>query len=46
MLLRHRKDVKLDDLEATKDFLAVFYRSNGLQVNLCLEVSWSHGYTL
>lgn len=32
MLLRHRKDVKLDDLEATKDFLAVFYRFNGLQV--------------
>ena len=33
VLLRHRNDVKLDDLEATKDFLAVFYRSNGLQVN-------------
>ena len=45
VLLKHRKDVKLDDLEATKDFLAVFYRANSLQVIHWLELSWSHGYT-
>ena len=32
VLLEHSKDVKLDDLEVTKDFLAIFYRAHGLQV--------------
>ncbi|CAL5221645.1 g3872 [Coccomyxa viridis] len=31
VLLKHSKDVKLDDLEVSKDFLTIFYRSNGLQ---------------
>ena len=42
VLLKHSRDVKLDDLEVSKDFLTIFYRSNGLQVvrhacccNLC-----------
>ncbi len=33
VLLKHSKDVKLDDLEVSKDFLTIFYRSNGLQVS-------------
>ena len=38
VLLKHSKDVKLDDLEVSKDFLAIFYRSSssGLQV-----ISWA-----
>lgn len=32
VLLKHSEDVKLDDIEVTKDFLTVFHRSNGLQV--------------
>ena len=35
VLLKHRRDVKLDDLEVSKDFLTIFFRSNGLQVSLC-----------
>lgn len=35
VLLKHSKEVKLDDLEVSKDFLTIFYRSNGLQVNPC-----------
>ena len=34
VLLKHSKDVKLDDIEVSKDFIAVFHRSNGLQVTL------------
>ncbi len=33
VLLKHSKDVKLDDIEVSKDFIAVFHRSNGLQVH-------------
>lgn len=32
VLLKHSKDVKLDDIEVSKDFIAVFHRSSGLQV--------------
>lgn len=32
VLLEHRKDVKLESIVASKDFLAVFHRTNGLQV--------------
>ena len=34
VLLEHRKDVKLESVIASKDFLAVFHRTNGLQVRL------------
>ena len=35
VLLKHSRDVKLDDLEVSKDFLTIFFRSNGLQVSFC-----------
>lgn len=39
VLLEHRKDVKLESIIASKDFLAVFHRTNGLQARLHCPLS-------
>lgn len=45
VLLPHRKEVKLESVLACHNYIAVFHRTNGLQVHLRrifhLDTSWS-----
>ena len=46
VLLEHRKDVKLEGIVSSKDFLAVFHRTNGLQARTLVALDDAPAYPM